>query len=156
MEYVLVTRVKTSTPMMRSSSAAAANHASQDRLLPHLRAAAGRYALRTTHDSATDFAVPMENDLIALRSVLQIFGLASGLFANLDKSVATPMHCTDADIERIQEILSCRIEGFPSRYLGIPLSIFRLKRGGDEQAIIDAVAARIPQWKGDMLTSRAE
>ena len=61
------------------------------------------------------------------------------------------MHCIDGDIQRVQEILSCRIEGFPSRYLGIPLSIFRLKRGGDEQAIIDAVAARIPQWKGDML-----
>jgi hypothetical protein len=47
-------------------------------------------------------------------------------------------------------ILSCQIEGFPSRYLGIPLSIFRLKRG-DEQAIIDSVAAHIPQWKGNML-----
>lgn len=50
----------------------------------------------------------------------------------------------------MQEVLSCRIEGFPSRYLGIPLSIFRLKRG-DEQAIIDVVAARIPHWKGSML-----
>ena len=85
-----------------------------------------------------------------LRSTLQIFGLASGLFANLDKSVATPMHCSEDDIVRIQEILSCPIEGFPNRYLGIPLSIFRLKKG-KEQALIDAVAARIPQWKGNLL-----
>lgn len=50
----------------------------------------------------------------------------------------------------MQEILSCWIEDFPSRYLGIPLSIFRLRKG-DEQAIIDAVAACIPLWKGSLL-----
>jgi hypothetical protein len=74
------------------------------------------------------FVAPLHGDLSALRSVLQIFGQASGLFANMDKSVATPIHCTDADIQLIQQALSCRIEGFLSRYLGIPLSIFRLNR----------------------------
>ena len=93
---------------------------------------------------------PNEHDLLVLRSTLQIFGLASGLFANLDKSVATTMHCSEDDIARVHHIISCRIEGFPSRYLGIPLSIFRLKKG-EEQALIDAVAARIPQWKGNLL-----
>jgi hypothetical protein len=64
--------------------------------------------------------------------------------------VATPIHCDDPDIQRVQEVLSCRIEGFPSRYLGIPLSIFRLKRG-EEQTIIDKVAACILLWKGNLL-----
>ena len=45
------------------------------------------------------FVVPVESDLVALRTVLQIFGLASGLFANLDKSVAMPLHCTKANIQ---------------------------------------------------------
>jgi hypothetical protein len=82
--------------------------------------------------------------------VLQVFGQASGLFANLDKSVATPIHCTDAEIQLVQEALSCRIEGFPCRYLGVPLSIFRLRKI-EEQGLIDAVAARIPRWKGSLL-----
>lgn len=32
----------------------------------------------------------------------------------------------------------------------MPLSIFRLRKS-DEQALVDAVAARIPQWKGNLL-----
>lgn len=51
---------------------------------------------------------------------------------------------------RVLDILSCRAEEFPCRYLGIPLSVFKLKRA-DEQALIDKVAARIPTWKGSLL-----
>jgi hypothetical protein len=96
------------------------------------------------------FVAPRNSDLSALRTVLQVFGQASGLFANLDKSVATPIHCTDAEIQLVQEALSCRIEGFPCRYLGVPLSIFRLRKI-EEQALIDAVTAHIPRWKGSLL-----
>lgn len=101
-------------------------------------------------DDMVLFVAPLQQDLVVLKLALEVFGLASGLFANLDKSVATPLHCAEEDITRIQQILACRVEGFPSRYLGIPLSIFRLKRS-DEQPLIDAVAARIPLWKGNLL-----
>jgi hypothetical protein len=101
-------------------------------------------------DDLVLFVSPIEQDLTVLRTMLQIFGEASGLFSNLDKSVATPIHCSAEDIERVQHILTCRVEGFPSRYLGVPLSIFRLKKS-DEQALIDAVAARLPLWKGSLL-----
>jgi hypothetical protein len=101
-------------------------------------------------DDLVLFVAPNDQDLRVLKSTLQIFGLASGLFANLDKSVETSMHCREDDIARVQQILSCWVEGFPSRYLGIPLSIFRLKKG-EEQALIDAIAARIPLWKGNLV-----
>jgi len=64
------------------------------------------------------FVAPLQQDLVVLKLALEVFGLASGLFANLDKSVATPLHCAEEDITRIQQILACRVEGFPSRYLG--------------------------------------
>jgi hypothetical protein len=80
-------------------------------------------------DDLVLFVAPIDQDLRVLKSTLQIFCLTSGLFANLDKSVATPMHCSDEDIARVQQFVSCRIEGFPSLYLGIPLSIFKLKKG---------------------------
>jgi hypothetical protein len=70
-------------------------------------------------DDLVLFVAPNEHDLLVLRSTLQIFGLASGLFANLDKSVTTPMHYSEDDIARVQHILSCWIEGFPSRYLAV-------------------------------------
>lgn len=101
-------------------------------------------------DDLVLFVAPLDQDLRVLKSALQIFGAASGLFANLDKSIATPMHCSDNDITRVWHILDCRVEGFPSRYLGIPLSIFKLKKC-DEQALINNVAARIPLWKGNLL-----
>ena len=98
------------------------------------------------------FVVPNASDLLAITAALRIFGLASGLFSNLDKSVATPIHCSDEDVQRIQELLACRMEGFPTRYLGIPLSVRKLKRS-DEQALVDKVAACIPGWKGNLLNS---
>jgi len=66
--------------------------------------------------------------------------------------VATPLRCDEEDIQRVCDILSCLIENFPSRYLSIPPSIFKLTKV-DEQMIIDRIAARIPLWKGNLLTS---
>jgi hypothetical protein len=94
--------------------------------------------------------VPLARDLRTIRASLTIFGLASGLFSNLEKSVAAPLHCSEDDVARVHEILSCQIEELPCRYLGVPLSVRRLRRS-DEQFLIDKVTAKIPKWKGNML-----
>lgn len=96
------------------------------------------------------FIAPRLADLQAVKTVLRLFGMASGLFSNLDKSVATPIGCSEDEINLVSSVLSCKIEGFPCRYLGIPLSVYKLKRA-DEQRLIDSVAARIPQWKGRLM-----
>jgi hypothetical protein len=101
-------------------------------------------------DDLVIFVAPNVQDLSAIRASLTIFGRASGLFSNLDKGVATPLHCSEADVARVREILSYRVEELPCCYLGVPLSVRRLKRS-DEQPLIDKVAARIPKWKGNML-----
>jgi len=46
-------------------------------------------------DDVVLFVVPTESDLLAIKAALGIFGLASDLFSNLDKSVVTPMHCSN-------------------------------------------------------------
>jgi hypothetical protein len=38
--------------------------------------------------------------------VLRLFGMASGLFSNLDKSVATAIACSKEDIDRVCSVLS--------------------------------------------------
>jgi hypothetical protein len=101
-------------------------------------------------DDLVLFVAPYEHDLQVIKAALTVFGLASGLFSNLDKSVATPMHYSDHEVARVRDVLSCRIEEFPCRYLRIPLSIRKLRRS-DEQPLIDKVAARIPKWKGNLL-----
>ena len=49
-------------------------------------------------------------------------------------------------------MLSCTIGAFPCKYLGIPLSTRKL-RWSEEQFLIDAVAARIPLWKGHLMNT---
>jgi hypothetical protein len=53
-------------------------------------------------DNLVLFLTPTEPDLQAIRATMMIFGLASGLFANLDKSVATPLNCSELDLARVQ------------------------------------------------------
>ena len=100
-------------------------------------------------DDLVSFVVPLERDLLTIKGALSIFGLALGLFSNLDKRVATPIHCSQ-DMTRVQHILMCRTEPFLCRYLGVPLFVHRL-RCADEQDLVDKVAVRIPTWKGNLL-----
>ena len=64
--------------------------------------------------------------------------------------MATPIGCSEQESELVRDTLLCKIEAFPCRYLGISLSIFKLRKG-DEQKLVDSVASRIPQWKGILL-----
>jgi len=101
-------------------------------------------------DDVVMFVTPKLDDLLVLKGAVELFGLASGLFSNLDKSVATPIGCSEQESELVRDTLLCKIEAFPCRYLGISLSIFKLRKG-DEQKLVDSVASRIPQWKGRLL-----
>lgn len=85
-----------------------------------------------------------------LKEILAVFADATGLSTNLDKCVATPIRCSSDQVEEFRGALGCRVSDFPCRYLGIPLSVYKLKRT-EEQALIDTVAARIPAWKGNLL-----
>lgn len=89
----------------------------------------------------------LEPDLTALKAGLQVFGLASGLFTNMQKNVATPIDCSPDQMALVSQVMECSVADFPRRYLGGPLSIHRLRRC-EEQFLIDAVASRIPGWKG--------
>lgn len=52
----------------------------------------------------------------------------------------------------MQVVFPCQVQEFPGKYLGAPLSLTRMSRA-QEQAIVDAVAARIPMWKAGLLTA---
>lgn len=66
--------------------------------------------------------------------------------------MATPLNFSDEVILLVQDVLACRVEDFPCCYLGIPLSVYRLRRS-DQQPLIDKVAARIIGWKGQLLNA---
>lgn len=101
-------------------------------------------------DDLVLFLVPNALDMEVLKTTLSIFASASSLFTNLEKCVATPIYCSDQDRQQIMDTHACTIEDFPCRYLGIPLSVFELRRS-DGQFLIASVAKRIPCWKGILL-----
>ncbi|XP_022680012.1 uncharacterized protein LOC111256374 [Setaria italica] len=94
-------------------------------------------------DDVVIFATPRVQDVITIKTVLDFFGQVSGLRTNFHKSQLAPIYCTDEQISRIRDILHAQIATFPIQYLGLPLSVGRLKKS-HFQPLIDKVASKIP------------
>jgi hypothetical protein len=84
-------------------------------------------------------------------SILHLFGEASGLKTNVQKSNAFPIRCGEAELAVLQEQIPCQISSFPCKYLGLPLSLKKLSRN-QVQPLIDKVADQLPGWKADLMT----
>jgi hypothetical protein len=63
------------------------------------------------------------SDLASVWAVLQLFGGASGLRVNYNKSSATLLHCEPDSTTRIISTLDCQITELPLTYLGITMTI---------------------------------
>jgi hypothetical protein len=73
------------------------------------------------------------------------------LRTNLQKSQIFPIQCTDEEVEPLFGPFQAEKGQFPCQYLGLPLHIGRTRRA-DEQVLIDKIGARLPGWKGRLLT----
>jgi hypothetical protein len=102
-------------------------------------------------DDLVLLVAPNTNDLQCVLQILQLFAGASGLVTNVDKCVAMPIRCSAKVMVDVQQTFPPVVAQFPCRYLGVPLSLSRLRRA-DEQPLVNAVAARIPTWKAGLLT----
>lgn len=101
-------------------------------------------------DDVVTFTSPEQSQLNFIPTVLQKFGEASGLKANMAKSTLIPLRCTDQQFVSMRDCLPCELSSFPCRYLGLPLSIHKLTRA-DLQPIIDKMADRLPGWKAELM-----
>ena len=125
-------------------------YADQNGFLSPLPIRASRCRASLYADDLVVFLTPVHEDVAIMMEILRIFGEALGLFRNMDKCVATPIQCSPDQTEFFRSLFGCRVADFPCRYLGIPLSVHKLKRS-DEQTLINAVASRILAWKGSLL-----
>jgi hypothetical protein len=108
-----------------------------------------KYRASIYADDLVIFIAPSTQDFSCIRHILELFAGTSGLTTNLDKCTITPIHCSNDDIEAVQHVFPCRLQDFPTKYLGAPLSFSRLSRA-NKQVLVDAVAARIPTWKAGL------
>ena len=79
-------------------------------------------------DDVVLFIKPTWPDLMCVKEILAIFGVASGLKVNYSKSAAILIRAENEDEELVKSVLLWRIDTFPCKYLGLKLSIRQLKR----------------------------
>ena len=102
-------------------------------------------------DDVVLFLRPSASDIEITLDILQLFGNASGLTTNLQKSSVLPIQCNEEDKIVLQDSLPCQVSEFPCKYLGVPLSPYKLTKA-QAQPIIEKIADRLPSWKADLLT----
>jgi len=102
-------------------------------------------------DDVALFLRPTAADINLSIQILQLFGDASGLKTNVQKSNVLPIQCAEEDMACIQDLLPCEVIDFPCKYLGLPLTIRKLTKE-QVQPIIDKVADQLPGWKADLMT----
>lgn len=96
-------------------------------------------------DAAAVFIQLTAEDYRATNLLLHIFGEASGLKTNLEKTEIYPIRCDNINLA---EVLGNdqRTSLFPCRYLGLPLHYRKLPRASI-QPLVQHVANRLPGWK---------
>jgi hypothetical protein len=112
-----------------------------------------RGACRTSlyADDTVVFIKPSISDCATFRDLLRIFGSATGLHTNFLKSSATPIRCSAEERQIIAQHLLCPVKDFPIPYLGVPLSIWKL-RAQDLQPLIDNLHGKLAGWRAGLLS----
>ena len=99
--------------------------AAADVLLQPLSSRALQHRISLYADDVVLFLRPEATDIAVIMNILQLFGDASGLKTNLQKSNVLPIRCGHTELALVQELLPCALMDFPCKYLGLPLSLSR-------------------------------
>ena len=125
--------------------------AADEGLLLPLSRRAFKHRVSMYADDVVLFLRPTADDIEVTMDILSLFGEATGLKTNLQKSNVLPIRCEDTDIANVQTLLPCALADFPCKYLGLPLSLKRLTKN-QVQPYIDRIADQLQGWKGNLMT----
>lgn len=96
------------------------------------------------------FLNPEKQEVEALLQILTNFGMATGLRLNLSKCSVAPIRCAGLNLDRILESFTGQRVSFPITYLGLPLTLGRMKIV-HLQTIVDKAKGRLAGWQGQLL-----
>jgi hypothetical protein len=104
-------------------------HAAEEEILQPLARRVLPHRVSIYADDVVIFICPEEGDINITMEILRLFGFASGLKTNLQKSNDLPIRCEEHDLQIVQQHLPCALADFPCKYLGLPLALnFFLKK----------------------------
>jgi hypothetical protein len=101
--------------------------ATQEGLLSPLCDRAARLRLSLYADDAAVFLNADKNDMDTIMDIMHRFGAASGLKINVHKSLVAPIRCAQVNLDRVLQNFARERVQFPVNYLGLPLSLGRLR-----------------------------
>jgi len=79
-------------------------------------------------DNVVIFSSPEQQDLAAIRAILEIFAGASGLKTNLAKCHISPIHCNLDTTVQLLNLFPGKLDPFHIKYVGIPLGLRKLSK----------------------------
>jgi hypothetical protein len=119
-------------------------------ILSPLRGRNAKMRLSLYADDAVIFLNPVQEEVTALFAILEQFGGTTGLKLNLDKCTACPIRCANMDLDHILSGFGGSKAAFPITYLGLPLTLGKLKMT-HLQTLIDKSRAKLAGWQGRLL-----
>lgn len=126
--------------------------ASASGLLPPFPAREASSRISLYADDAIISAKPVRRELSSLLDIVTRFGDASGLRINISKCSVAPIRCQGIDLDTVLHGFDGQRVGFPITYLGLPLSMGRLKLAHLQYAL-DRARAKLATWKGKLMNA---
>uniref|UniRef100_A0A452Y171 Reverse transcriptase domain-containing protein n=1 Tax=Aegilops tauschii subsp. strangulata TaxID=200361 RepID=A0A452Y171_AEGTS len=90
------------------------------------------------------FCHPTLSDVTTVKSILQLFGRASGLRVNFAKSTATLIRAGVDEVAPVVDSLGCPIVELPITYLGLPCWKAHLMNKAGRLAFVKSILSAIP------------
>uniref|UniRef100_J3KZ08 non-specific serine/threonine protein kinase n=1 Tax=Oryza brachyantha TaxID=4533 RepID=J3KZ08_ORYBR len=126
--------------------------ATAEGLLSDLGDRAAKFKVSLYADDAAIFIKPTHHDASNMIRILQLFGEATGLQVNLNKSSVTAISCTSIDLDEVLHPFTGLRANFPMTYLGLPLTIRKIRKV-HLQYLIDRIKSRLAGWKQKLLST---
>jgi hypothetical protein len=124
--------------------------ATQRGFLSKLKGRQAKLRISMYADDAVIFTNPTKDDIACIMDIMNAFGEATGLKINMQKSTIAPIRCADIDLDTmLQDFPGPRVN-FPIHYLGLPLTLGRLKMV-HLQYIVDRAKGRVAGWQGRLV-----
>jgi hypothetical protein len=101
------------------------------------------------------FERPRPAELVAMRGILDYFGEASGIKVNFGNSAVASIQCPEMAVELTRNTFSCQVMALPCTYLGLPLSIRKLRKS-DLQPVLDKLANKLSLWKAMLMMRKGQ
>lgn len=124
--------------------------ASCDGVLRRMSPPAVKYQCSMYTNDVILFIWPTVQKASAVKQILNIFGQASGLQTNLAKCLVTVIYGGKEALPDILAILGCRVQEFPIKYLGLPLSTKAIPKA-HFQSLVENVARKLPPSHGTLM-----